>query len=133
MGTLCQNAKKKNKQKTNNKLWVTTLVSEINRVEDHAKLPHLVIVAVVGFIYFSWRKMKACRPLGGRRYGEMKFEWTQLVNYYSRKPSFTLKINQDPFLRTPDGYDGRSFRRRGGEKDTFLLTSNVRNFVVFGQ
>ena len=133
MGTLCQNAKKKNKQKTNKKLWVTTLVSEISCVEDHAKLPHLVIVAVVGFIYFSWRKMKACRPLGGRRYGEMKFEWTQLVNYYGRKPSFTLNINQDPFLRTPDGYDGRGFRRRGGEKNTFLLTSNVQNFVVFGQ
>ena len=134
MGTLCQNAKKKNKQKTNKKLWVTTLVLEISCVEDHAKLPHLVIVDVVSFIYFSWRKMKAFRPLGGRRhYGEMKFEWTQLVNYYSRKPSFTLKIVQDPFLQTPDGYDGRSFRRRGGEKDTFLLTSNVQNFVVFGQ
>ena len=30
-----------------------------------AKLPNLVLVAVVGFIYF-WRKMKAFRPLEGR-------------------------------------------------------------------
>ena len=123
--------KRKKKEKTNNKLWVTTLVSEISCVEDHAKLPHLVIVAVVGFIYFSWRKMKACRPLGGRRYGEMKFEWTQLVNYYSRKPSFTLKINQDPFLRTPDGYDGRSFRRRGGEKKHFFVNFQRSEFRCF--
>ena len=64
---------------------------------DHAKLPNLVIVAVVGFIYF-WRKMKAFRPLEGRRCGEIKFERIQLVNYYSRKPSFTLKIVQNPFF-----------------------------------
>ena len=44
------------------KLGVTTLVSEISCVVDHAKLPNLVIVAVVGFIYF-WRKMKAFHPL----------------------------------------------------------------------
>ena len=40
------------------RLWgVTTLVSEISCVVDHAKLPNLVIVAIVGFIYF-WRKIK---------------------------------------------------------------------------
>ena len=115
MGTLCQKWKKK--------LGVTTLVSEISCVVDHAKLPNLVIVAIVGFIYF-WRKMKAFWPLEGRCYDEI---------YYSRKPSFTLKILQNPFLQTPDGYDGRSFRRRGGEENTFLLTSNVQNFFVFGQ
>ena len=77
--------------------------------------------------------MKAFRPLEGRRCGEIQFEWIHLVNYYSRKPSFTLKILPNPFLRTPDGYDGRSFRRRGGVKNTFLLTSNVQNLFVFGQ
>ena len=97
-----------------------------------AKLPNLVIVAVVGFIYF-WRKMKVFRPLERRRCGEIQFEWIHVVNYYSRKLSFTLIIVPNPFLRTPDGYDGRSFRRRGGEKNTFLLTSNVQNFFVFGQ
>ena len=44
------------------KSGVTRLVSEISCVVDHAKLPNLVIVAVVGLIYF-WRKMKAFRPL----------------------------------------------------------------------
>ena len=42
----------------NEKYGVTTLVSEISCVVDRAKLPDLVNVAVVGFIYF-WRKMKA--------------------------------------------------------------------------
>ena len=79
MGTLCQKCKKK--------LGVTTLVSEISCVVDHAKLPNLVIVAVVGFIYF-WRKMKAFRPLEGRRCDEIQFEWIHLVNYYNRKPFF---------------------------------------------
>ena len=49
MGILCQKCK--------NKLGVTMLVSEISCVVDHAKLPNLVNVAVIGFIYF-WRKMK---------------------------------------------------------------------------
>ena len=84
-----------------NKLGVTRLVSEISCVVDLAKLPNLVIIAVVGFIYF-WRKMKAFHPLEGRRCGEIQFEWIHLVNYYSRKPSFTLKIVQNPFF----GYDG---------------------------
>ena len=44
------------------KLGVTTLVLEISCVVDHAKLPNLVNVAVLGFIYF-WRKMKTFRPL----------------------------------------------------------------------
>ena len=103
-----------------NKLGVTRLVSEISCVVDLAKLPNLVIIAVVGFIYF-WRKMKAFHPLEGRRCGEIQFEWIHLVNYYSRKPSFTLKIVQNPFLRTPEGNDGRSFRRRGGEKKKKLF------------
>ena len=38
---------------------------------DHAKLPNLVIVAVVGFTYY-WRKMKGFRPLEGRAL--MKFD-----------------------------------------------------------
>ena len=92
---------------------------------DHAKLPNLVIVAVVGFIYF-WRKMKDFRPLEGRRCGEIQSERIHVVNYYSRKPSFTLKIVPNPFLGTLDGYDGRSFRRRGGKNPPFLLTSNVQ-------
>ena len=54
MGTLCQKCKKK-------KSGVTRLLSEISCVVDHAKLPNLVIVAIVAFIYF-WRKMKAFRP-----------------------------------------------------------------------
>ena len=62
MGTLCQKWKKK--------LGVTTLVSEISYVVDHAKLPNLVIVAVLKFICF-WRKMKAFRPLEGRRCDEI--------------------------------------------------------------
>ena len=114
------------------KSGVTRLVSEISCVVDHAKLPNLVTVAVVGFIYV-WRKMKAFRPLEGRRYDEIQFEWIHLVNYYSRKPSFTLKILPNPFLRTADGYDGHSFRRRGTDKSTYLLTSNVLNFFIFGQ
>ena len=40
------------------RLGVTRLVSEMSCVVDHAKLQNLVIVAVIGFIYF-WRKMKA--------------------------------------------------------------------------
>ena len=71
---------------------------------DHAKLPNLVNVAVVGFIYF-WRKMKAFRPLEGRRCDEIQFERIQLVNYYSRKPSFTLKIVQNLFLRTQNEWE----------------------------
>ena len=47
------------------KLGVTGLVSEISCVVDRAKLPNLVNVAAVGFIYF-WQKMKAFRPLEGR-------------------------------------------------------------------
>ena len=69
---------------------VTMFVSEISCVVDHAKLPNLAIVAVVGFIYF-WKKMKAFRPLEGRRYGEIPFEWIHLVNYYSRKTFFHAK------------------------------------------
>ena len=37
---------------------------------DRAKLPNLVNVAVVSFIYF-WRKMKAFPPLEGRRCDEL--------------------------------------------------------------
>ena len=77
--------------------------------------------------------MKAFRPLEGRHYEETQFEWIHLVNYYSRKPPFMQKIVKDPFLRAPDGYDGRSFRRCGGEENIFLLTSNIQNFFVFGQ
>ena len=62
----------------------------------------------------------AFRPLEGRRCGEIQFEWIHVVNYYSRKLSFTLIIVQNPFLRTPDGYDARSFRRRGGGKKTLF-------------
>ena len=57
------------------KKWgVTTFVSEISCVEDHAKFQILVIVAVLGFIYF-WRKIKAFRLLEGRRSDEIIFEW----------------------------------------------------------
>ena len=48
--------------------------SEISCVVEHAKWRNLVIVAVLGFIYF-WRKMKAFRPLEGRRCDEIQFEW----------------------------------------------------------
>ena len=60
-------------------LGVTTLVSEIICVVDHAKLPNLVIVAVFDFIFFL-RKMKAFRPLEGRRCGEIQFEWIHVSN-----------------------------------------------------
>ena len=56
------------------KLGVTRLVSEISCVVHNAKLPNLVIVAVLGSIYF-WREMKAFRPLEGRGYDEIRFEW----------------------------------------------------------
>ena len=46
---------------------VTMLVSEIRCVVHHAKLPNLVIVAVLGFIHFC--------PLEGRRCDEIQFEW----------------------------------------------------------
>ena len=72
-------ARNANKQK----LLVTTLVWEINCVVDHAKLPNLVIVAVVGFIYF-WRKVKAFRPLEGGQCGEIQFEWNHVVGFYSQ-------------------------------------------------
>ena len=53
------------------KKWgITTFVSEISCVEDHAKFQILVIVAVLGFIYF-WRKIKAFRLLEGRRSDEL--------------------------------------------------------------
>ena len=102
------------------KLGVTTLVSVISCVVNRAKLTNLVNVAVVEFIYF-WRKMKAFRPLEGRCYDEIQFEWIHLVNYYSQKPPFTLTIVQNPFLRTPDGYHGQSFLWRGGEKIIFFF------------
>ena len=35
------------------------LVTEISCVVDHAKLPNLVIIAVIGFIYVFGEKMKA--------------------------------------------------------------------------
>ena len=50
---------------------------------DHAKLPNVVIVAVVGFIYF-WRKVKAFRPLEGGQCGEIQFEWNHVVGFYSQ-------------------------------------------------
>ena len=50
------------------------VVLEIRCVVDFAKSPNLVIVAVVGFIYF-WREMKAFRPLEGRRCNKIQFEW----------------------------------------------------------
>ena len=50
------------------------LVSDISCVVHRAKLPNLVIVAVVGFIYF-WTKMKAFRLLEGRRCDGIQFEW----------------------------------------------------------
>ena len=87
MGTLWQKCKKT--------LGVTTLVSEINCVVDHAKLPNLVIVAVVSFIYL-WRKMKAFQPLEEHT-GEIQFEWIHVVDFDSLKPSFTLKIVQNRF------------------------------------
>ena len=48
MGTLCQ--KCNNNSNNNNKLGVTTLVSVISCAVDHAKLPNLVSVAVIGFL-----------------------------------------------------------------------------------
>ena len=54
------------------KVGVNTLVSEISCVVDHAKLSNLIIVAVVGFIYF-WRKMKAFWLL----------EWSRCDDIYS--------------------------------------------------
>ena len=38
---------------------------------DHARLPNFVIAAFIGFICF-WRKMKAFRPLEGRRCDEIQ-------------------------------------------------------------
>ena len=59
---------------------------EISCVIDYDKLPvNFLIVACSGVNYF-WRKMKAFRPLEGRRCDEIQFEWIHLVNYYSRKP-----------------------------------------------
>ena len=77
MGTLCQKCKKIGDHHAcfGDKLCGTSTV-------DHAKLPNLVIVAILGFIYF-WRKMKAFRPPEGRRCDEIKFEWIHLVNYHS--------------------------------------------------
>ena len=43
-------------------MGVSTIFSEISCVVEHAKLPNLVIIAVVGFICF-WIKIKAFRPL----------------------------------------------------------------------
>ena len=60
-------------QEMQTNIGVTTLVSEISCAVDHAKLPNLVIVTVVGFICF-WRKIKAFRPLEGRHCDEIIFE-----------------------------------------------------------
>ena len=64
--------------------------------------------------------MKAFRPLPEDAEMTVQSEWIHLVNYYSRKPSFTLKNVQNPFLQIPNGYDGRSFRRRSGDKIHFF-------------
>ena len=66
---------------------------------DHTKSPNLVIVAVAGFIYF-WRKKWKPFDYWKEDTGEIQFKWIHLVNYYYRKPSFTRKIVQNPFLRT---------------------------------
>ena len=94
----------------------------------HAKLPNLVIVAVLGFIYFL-----AFRPLKEDSVMKLNVNGSIKVDDYSRKPSFTLKIVQNPFLRRPDGYDGRRFQRRGGKKKTnFFFNLGVHVFV-FGR
>ena len=70
-------------------MGVTTLISEISFVVDHAKLPNLVNVAIVGFIvklFDHWKE--DC--------DEIQFEWIHLLSYYSRK-AFTLKIMQNLF------------------------------------
>ena len=59
------------KMKKKMKNWgITTVVWKISCVVDRAKLPNLVSVTVVVFIYF-WRKIKAFRPLEGRRCDEL--------------------------------------------------------------
>ena len=83
-------------------------------------------------LHLLLEKNESLSTTGRGHCGEIQFEWNHVVDFYSLKLSFTLKIVQNPFLRTADGYDGRSFRRRGGEEHTFLLTSNVQNFFVFG-
>ena len=90
-------------------MGVTRLVSEIRCVVDHAKLPNLVIVAVNSRLHLLSEKNESLAITGRRHCGEIQFEWIHLVNYHSRKPSFTLKMVENPFLRTPDGNDGRLF------------------------
>ena len=71
MRTLCQNAK----------LGVTTLVPEISCVVDHAKLPNLVIIAVVGFIYF-WRKNESLLTTGSKEDAVMKFNLNGSIKWH---------------------------------------------------
>ena len=101
-----------------------------DKLLDYAKLPNLVIVAVLGFIY-CWRKMKAFRPLEGRRCDEIKFEWIHHVDYYSLKPSFTPRIVQNPFFvnmaTMVEVFNGAVVKKK-----TFLLTSSFQNLFVFG-
>ena len=76
--------------------------------------------------------MKAFQPLN-----EIQFELIHLVNYYSRKPSFKLKIVQTPFLFLFCEFRMATmvevFDSAVVKKKTVLLISNVQNVFVFGQ
>ena len=78
-------------------LGVTMLVLKISCVVDNAKLPDLVNVAVLWFIYF-WRKMTAFQPLREDTVMKIQFERIHLVNYYSPGP-FTLKSSKTLFCK----------------------------------
>ena len=79
-----------------------TLISEISCVVHHAKLINLEIVAALGSTYY-WRKVKAFRPLEGRRCDEIQFEWSHKL-IISVENSFHARNRP------------RSFRRRRGGK-----------------
>ena len=115
-GCVEQHAKSPNLVVVNSK---GSLSKDYLHPDDHAKQRNLVIVSVDRFIYFQ------------RKIGKPFDRWKEtsvmksnlivlLVNHYSPKPSFTLEIvPRKPFCETPDGHDGRRFRRRGSGKTLF--------------
>ena len=93
---------------------------------DHAKLPNLVIVAVVGSIYF-WRKVKASRDV------VMKFTLNgPLSKILQSETFFDAKNRPKPFVFELPLARWSKFRRRGDEKrQCFSQLPTFRCFFVF--
>ena len=115
------------------KNWgITTVVWKISCVVDRTKLPNLVSVTVVVFIYF-WKKIKAFRPLEGRRCDELNLNGSiQQIRLLQSKTFFHPKKRPKTFFANTLQLRWSKFstaRRR--KNPLFLLTSNVQNLFGF--